>query len=282
MFILGFETTGPVCSASLIDLEDESRVFLLNEKGPMKHLMTLAENAKRLMEDAQVEMDDIAAVAVSVGPGSFTGIRIGVTTARAIAQARNISCVAVSSLEIFRERAKDNNYAVPIFNARRGQVYGAILGEKSDMIEPGPYMLEDIFEAIKNYGIRVSGGSSGDGVSKDLTIEDGEAIGEARVFTFYGDGVDAYSKELEEFSEKCKAESWMVSIDFAPESERYQTADMTLRLAAKKYRAGDTCQFNELMPDYMRKAEAEQKLENGTLEKLRKKKLERLMNEHGL
>lgn len=273
MYILAFETTGPICSVALLDLENRERVFVVNGKEPMSHLKRLTANAKTLMDEFGIGMNEIAAVAASVGPGSFTGIRIGVTTARAVAQALDIPCVAIPTLEVFREwvgASRDNGgidredlqtCVVPIFNARRGQVYGGIfVFAGNDMLPPGPYMLEEVLEELKKHCHK--GGAHEEGALSSIV--------------FYGDGVDAYADRLAEFQEEMKN----VEVSFAPEEVRYQTADMVARFAAAKYEGGETCSPEELMPDYMRKAEAEQKLEDGTLQKIREEKLARLMRGH--
>ena len=76
------------------------------------------------------------------------------------------------------------------------------------------------------------------------------------------DGTDAYASDLEGF-------------DIAPREERYQTADMVCAEGAKALRAGRTVRYTELMPDYMRQSEAEQKLRDGTLKRLREEKMKR-------
>ena len=292
MYILGFETTGPICSVALLDLDNPNRVFVMNGNEPMSHLKSLTDNARKLMADCGVSVNDIAAVAASIGPGSFTGIRIGVTSARAVAQTIGVPCVAVPTLEVFRTLSK-GCMAVPIFNARRGQVYGAIFSETKDVLAPGPYMLEDVLEELKKYtvgkcsdGSADVDGSANSGASADV---DGSAC--AAEFAdngfriiFYGDGVDAYANRLNEFKEEFESMSIYGSsisekhaVEFAPEEARYQTADLVVQFAAEKYKRGETATVEELLPDYMRKAEAEQKLEDGTLQKLREEKLARLM-----
>ncbi len=235
MYILAFETTGPVGSAALID--EEGRVSLRSTSEPMSHLRELAHMSQELFREAGIGPEEIGAVAASVGPGSFTGIRIGVTTARTFAQARGIPCVAVSSLEVFSQHCGAGHPVAAIFNARRGQVYGAVYdGDGTVLLAPGPYMLTDVLEAVKN---------------RPETV-------------FYGDGVDAYGTQLTDFV--C-----------APEEVRYQTAAMTARAALAKWQAGEAVPYEALLPDYMRATEAEQKLKDGTLEKLRAAKLKRFM-----
>ena len=97
MFILAIETTGPRCSAALID--EKGIVKELVSEGELKHLQSLTPMISRLMEGTS--FDEVSDIAVSAGPGSFTGIRIGVTTARALAQALSKPLISVSTLHAF-------------------------------------------------------------------------------------------------------------------------------------------------------------------------------------
>ena len=168
MYILGFETTGHIGSAALLDLESGETRSIETEE-PLSHLKNTAAMASKLFAEAGIEpKTGLAAVAASVGPGSFTGIRIGVTMARSMATALEIPCVSVPTLSVFKDRCAGLPVA-GILNARRGQVYGVIFdGEGNEILKQGPYMLTDV--------LRVT-----DGFEKTL---------------FYGDGVDAYGEIL--------------------------------------------------------------------------------------
>lgn len=239
MYILAFETTGNYGSVALIAGDGYIWQKMTTER--MSHLKMITQEAERVLEEAGVKKDEITAVAASVGPGSFTGIRIGLATARTISQALGIPCIGVSSLEIFREKAEEGRSAAVIFNARRGQVYGAVFDEDgSEVLKPGPYMLEQVMEAA-------------------------DKVKNPENLVWYGDGTDAYADRLEGRKN-------------ASEEDRYQMADMVARKALEEYRKGNTVTYNELLPDYMRVAEAEQKLKDGTLAKMRAAKLERLKN----
>lgn len=241
MYILGIETTGPVGSAAFMDLDGSSTVVMKKTAEAMSHLRLLTEMIRGLMTENLIGPEDISAIACSAGPGSFTGIRIGVTTARTIAQVWDKPCISVSSLEVFAQRCGEENDVAAIFNARRGQVYGALFSAGSGvMLKPGPYMLGDVIEAA----------------------ESAEAAKSPVRVRWYGDGTDAYASDLEGF-------------DIAPREERYQTADMVCAEGAKALRAGRTVRYTELMPDYMRQSEAEQKLRDGTLKRLREEKMKR-------
>lgn len=264
MYILAIETTGPVGSVAVIDADAKdrmaARVPMKITTQTMSHLKNLVPMMEKIFDEEGIGKDEVCAVAASVGPGSFTGIRIGVSTARALAQAWGVPCISVPSLEVFREKCGSDGAVCAIFNARRGQVYAACFGCSGEvLIEPGPYMLADVLDRIEELGAKP---------------------------TFFGDGVDAYF-DKEEFRDRVSGYA------AAPVEERYQTADMAARYALDVWKAGsdDSGQktkangkivdYGELLPDYMRESEAEQRLKDGSLEKMRKEKMERFMKMAG-
>lgn len=236
MYILAIETTGPKGSVAIYDLDGDRPIAQKITDEPMGHLRNLMAMTQELLQEEGVSPGQLGFVAASVGPGSYTGIRIGVSSARAICQALDIPAIPVGSLDQFRLIAQANDRPLAaIYNARRGQVYGAVFtAEGGDIVAPGPYMLTDILEAVK-----------------DLP----DVI-------FYGDGIDAYGDQLEGYA-------------LAAEEERYPTAERVLRQALSlivKEKA-ETCGYNELEPLYMRKTEAEQKLADGSLARAREAKM---------
>lgn len=292
MFILGIETTGPHCSAALID--EKGNVKMEKSLDRLNHLKVLTPLIDDLMKNNGVAKEDICAVAASRGPGSFTGIRIGVSTARALAQVWNIPCIAVPTLFAFgyskKEQLLNNeNLAVcPIFDARRNQIYGACMvsettdikidgeftsnlmpaisgdGEanslkpiKSDVdgspesalhrnglkeaVKAGPYMLDEFLTKVEESFV--------ENKNKELlTIQ------------FIGDGVLKYKEQIQEWADE-KA----VQVDLVDEA--YQYADSVSEIALSMYEMGETVQFNCFQPEYMRKAEAQRKLEERLLGK---------------
>ncbi len=97
MYILAVETTGPVGSAAIIDDQGAVSVEISSEE--MNHLKDLMPMAERLLSRLNIQARDLTAAAASIGPGSFTGIRIGVASARAVAQALDIPVIAVPTLD---------------------------------------------------------------------------------------------------------------------------------------------------------------------------------------
>ncbi len=233
MRVLSFETTGLLGSAALVD--DDGTVIQKSTSGRMDHLKEIIPMAADILAEAGVSPEEVDCIGVSVGPGSFTGIRIGVTTARTMAQALGKRCAAVSSLHVFRRRCTEDRKAAVIFNARRGQVYGAVFDNAGrDILAPGAYMLTDVMEAVRG-------------------LDD---------VVFFGDGVDAYEDQIEGHT-------------VADVSERYQTAEMIGFEALELGKRGLLLNYDQVMPDYMRKAEAEVKLASGELKRMREEKLAR-------
>lgn len=161
MFILAIETTGKIGSVSLITgdkSKGESFKVIKTSKTSesMSHLKNLPGLIHEVMNCGQasdgLDMQDIDAIAVSIGPGSFTGTRIGVTFTRSLAQALDKPVIPVGSLEMWKLKLKDyefrdseemiesnktavTKYVVPIYNARRGQVYGSIFRYDTNVLK---------------------------------------------------------------------------------------------------------------------------------------------------
>jgi tRNA threonylcarbamoyladenosine biosynthesis protein TsaB len=241
MYILAIETTGAFASVAVAEaLDDGSKCRILAHvegHDRYSHLQNLTPQIEQVLSDAEITIDDLSAIAVANGPGSFTGIRIGVSTARALAQAWGKPCVAASSLTSFvhrrdrEEGLRGDDVICAILNARRHQVYGFVEG----LMKAGPYMIEDVLKVIM------------------------ENVTEGRRVVFYGDGVDAYESIIRETLRET------VDYVFAPKESRYQDATDIALAGLEKFRAGDTVHYSELLPDYMREAEAEQKLKAGEL-----------------
>jgi ribosomal-protein-alanine N-acetyltransferase len=158
---LAIETTGPLCSVAL--RAPGGRVLSRSGTEGLRHLTSLVPMVAALTAEAGMTPTDIGAVAVSAGPGSFTGIRIGVATARALAQALNIPVVKVPTLETFVyidggaiagiAAPPGDHIICPIFDARRSQMYASAYFLEEDgrimtLVQGGAYMPEDFFRAL--------------------------------------------------------------------------------------------------------------------------------------
>ena len=249
MKILAIETTGKYGSCALIN--EEGALYYAESPGGNDHLRELISTADKTLAEAGITKDELTHVAASVGPGSFTGIRIGVTAARTFSQFLGIPCIGVSSLEAIAERvsmdAKDKGASriASIINARRHQTYAGVwsagdAGRLTLECEERQYMIEELLNILKD---------------------------KSGVTYFTGDGIDAY----EEIIESALPEG---SYIFAEEELRYQHAASVASLALAKAERGETLGYDELLPEYMRLAEAEQRLRAGTLsDKIKRSKL---------
>ena len=270
MNILAIETTGKYGSAAVINGAGE--VFSAISTEEMNHLKGMMLLIDEALREAGIDKSELTHVAASAGPGSFTGIRIGVVTARVMAQMLDVPCVAVSSLEAMAGRVLDDAvskgslYVVPIINARRHQTYAGVWEAEftsdyehkalSPVMEEKQYMIEDLLKELSSMIAKLEAEASGRAQSLKAML------GNAVYFT--GDGIDAYK----EIIESSLPEGTYV---FADEELRYQHAESVTEIALKRAMAGKVLGYNELMPEYMRLAEAEQRLKAGTLsERIRK------------
>jgi tRNA threonylcarbamoyladenosine biosynthesis protein TsaB len=236
MHILAFETTGPHCSVALID--ETGTVKEASSKGTMNHLQFLMPLTQQIIIDCQLQLGDIDVIAVSAGPGSFTGIRIGVSSARGLAQVLGCKVTPVETLKAFAYHVPEYDGLIcPIFDARRNQVYGGAYvwldGEIMEAVPGGPYMLDEYLllleKAILSTGIdRIQ---------------------------FFGDGLKPYGQKVQAW-----ASGHPVLLSIAPEEHRYQEAGSVARLGLAETNKGNAREYETIFPNYMRIAEAQQNL----------------------
>lgn len=234
MYILALETTGKYGSAAVIG--DNGCPVVVASENEMNHLQDIITISDAAIKQAGIAKSDLTHIACSVGPGSFTGIRIGVTTARTLAQMLGIPCIAVSSLRSLvksvENKAKEEKCELILasINARRNQTYAAIYNaDGSVYAEEKQYMIEEVLEIAANSG--------------------------RKVFVT-GDGIDAYADII---SDKLN------NYELADEKLRYQSAKSVAELAITGEYIESSCEYEKLQPNYMRLSEAEQRLAAGTL-----------------
>lgn len=159
MNILALDTAQNACSVAVMRAGNQSaREF---EWRPRGHAEVLASMIRRVMGQADMSFNQLDRVAVTVGPGSFTGLRVGIATARGIALAADIPIIGISSLEAVAANVEqDTKQALPIcvmFDARRGEVYAQLFGASLEALsEPcacAPAAVADILPAQKTIGI---------------------------------------------------------------------------------------------------------------------------------
>jgi tRNA threonylcarbamoyladenosine biosynthesis protein TsaB len=133
-FILNIETATKNCSVSISKLGKTIALKELND-GNYSHAEKLHEFIKLVVQEATIEMSDLKAIAVSKGPGSYTGLRIGVSAAKGLCFALNIPLIAINTLEsLALSISVTGGYKIPLLDARRMEVYSAIFNENIDSI----------------------------------------------------------------------------------------------------------------------------------------------------
>ena len=154
MLILAFETSAKAGSVALMD-----ETKLLGESYQntgLTHSQTLLQMAQQLLADCGKTPEDVTAVAVAQGPGSFTGVRIGVAAAKGFSWGSQIPCYGVSTLEaMVRQLGIWQGYVCPVMDARRGQVYNAVFhmecGKCTRIREDRAISLQDLGEELQKF-----------------------------------------------------------------------------------------------------------------------------------
>ncbi|MEM1055886.1 MAG: tRNA (adenosine(37)-N6)-threonylcarbamoyltransferase complex dimerization subunit type 1 TsaB [Bacteroidota bacterium] len=143
MLVLGIETATDVCSVGLVEADqDLAEMTLLRPRG---HGARLAGLIQAALEAAGAEASDLDAVAVSAGPGSYTGLRIGVSTAKGLCLATGSSLVAVPTLAALARASASDTRVLTALPSRRGEVYAAVYEPDGNVIrEPTALALSDL------------------------------------------------------------------------------------------------------------------------------------------
>lgn len=152
MLTLAIDSTANTASCALV--KDGRMLTLYTVNGLLTHSETLLPMIENSLSKAGVSFDDIDLFAVCDGPGSFTGVRIGVSLIKGLAFGKNKPCVGVSTLAALAKNLEGlGGVTVPVMDARRNQVYTAIFdnGERKteDMLVP----LDELYTMLREMGI---------------------------------------------------------------------------------------------------------------------------------
>lgn len=157
MLILACDTSNSTCCAGLYE-DGKELMFELNNSG-RTHSETFMPIVDKIVKESGKDYKDIDAVAVTVGPGSFTGIRIGLSAVKGLCLAMGKPCIPVSStkalalsVENVTAEEKDSVF-IPCFDARNNRVFASVRGGDgySELIEEGAYDADDLAEKAKPY-----------------------------------------------------------------------------------------------------------------------------------
>ena len=229
MLILAFETSAKAASVALMDgtkLRGESY-----QNTGLTHSQTLMVMAEDVLKQCGKTAQDVEAVAVAEGPGSFTGVRIGVAAAKGFAWGKEIPCYGVSTLEAMAESLGIyEGYVCPAMDARRSQVYNALFYVNRGEIER---YREDRAIALAD-------------LKEDLEHLDGPIY-------LVGDGATLTYNTLKDSVEE---------LILPPEHRMHQRAVGVGLVAARMAAEGLAPSGGELTPNYLRLSQAErEKLE---------------------
>lgn len=157
MYILHIETSTAVCSVALS--RDGQLVASHDMEDGMNHTALLAPAIEQLLHSVSLVPDDLGAIAVSSGPGSYTGLRVGSSTAKAMAYSLGIPLIAIPTLMAMAsaafEQYPEARYAMPMIDARRKEVYSILYDRSMNEVWPVSSVIlsEDFFQT----GIPVDG-----------------------------------------------------------------------------------------------------------------------------
>ena len=126
MTVLGIDTSAIVCSVGLVS--DGKILSETTISNGLTHSETLLPLIKKMLEGESLSLNDVDCIAISTGPGSFTGLRIGISTAKGLAISLNKPCFSASTLEALAMNATDfeGRIVCPVMDARRGEFYNAL------------------------------------------------------------------------------------------------------------------------------------------------------------
>ena len=162
MLTLAFESTSPAASAALC--RDGELLAQSTWQSGRSHSTTLLPMAEQLLRAVGAAVDEIDLFACAAGPGSFTGVRIGVSTVKGLAFGRRTPCVGVSSLLAMAYGLRlCDGIVCPLIGARRSQVYTALFrvrdGAVTRLTEDGILLLDELSAALAPYDepIRLTG-----------------------------------------------------------------------------------------------------------------------------
>lgn len=145
MLTLAISTSSKICSVAL--LENDKPIKELNIDNQKTHSENLLPLIDELFKSTNKNVSELNLIACDVGPGSFTGIRIGISTTKAIAEVNKNPVVACTSLEALSYNAQ-GNIICSLIDARNNQVYCGIFDKEHNLIKD--YMADDINVIIKN------------------------------------------------------------------------------------------------------------------------------------
>lgn len=225
MKILSITTSSPICGVAI--LEDNIPIKEINLNNGLTHSETLMPLISQILNETNLTLNDIDLLGVDIGPGSFTGIRIGVSTVKAFTDSLGIKAIGISSLEALSLNAPQNNIICTLIDAKKGNCYN------------------EIFEFTNGQSV-VRRNASFDNIH-DFLLEL-RNINPEYDMTFIGDGAIKNKDEI---------------LEVFPNSKFVQNNNLSaVNVGLYAYAYYSTNIFPNIQPLYIRKTDAEEKLKN--------------------
>ena len=230
MKILSLECSATPASAAITENGKIIASAFVNVQ--LTHSQTLMPMAENLLSAAALDIDDIDRLAISDGPGSFTGIRIGISAVKGLAAPRDLPCVGVSTLLSMAYNLIDRDCIVcAVMDARCNQVYNALFdiegGKITRICDDRALMCEELAKDLKKLSQR-----------------------ENKCVIIVGDGSRVFGPYV----------SNMENVFGAPERDRLQNAVSVALAAEKMFEENKTVTADRLLPVYLRLPQAEREL----------------------
>lgn len=181
--LLSLDSSAVTASVALTDGDRVIKSEFVNSG--LTHSETLLPMVKRVMGDN--EFSSLDAVAITAGPGSFTGVRIGVATVKGIAFAGNIPCYGVSTLEAIAYNFVDENCVVcAVMDARRMQFYNAIFKVENGIVSrftpDRAISIDDLREELKQYDSVIIAGDGAALCSQNIALDNCKIAADDKIY----------------------------------------------------------------------------------------------------
>lgn len=227
MKILAVDTSSKICSVCI--LEDQNVLLEKHTNDEKTHSQNLMPLIDELFKEANLTLDDIDLLACSQGPGSFTGIRIGLASIKAFADTKNIPVVGVTSLESLAYNITETGLIVSLIDAKNDNVYYSMFSyDGTSYNQIGEFKSDSIQNILD-----------------DLFIYDDKLI-------FVGDGSEVHHDKIA---------AVIRNAVFASSEQNLQTSISIAKSAYNKFKKGIYGDSNSLLPIYLKKSQAERALD---------------------
>jgi tRNA threonylcarbamoyladenosine biosynthesis protein TsaB len=229
VIVLGIETSTPQTSVAL---GGESGIVASATLNGRAHQEQVVPTLRQLLQWSRAELSQVAGIAVGVGPGLFTGLRVGVQTAKSLAQALRIPIVGMTSLDVLAFSVRHTSRLVAaVIDARRGEVFWGVYRPV-----PGGVLREGEFAV---------------GPADHLV---GELTALAEDVLVVGDGAVLYRRQIEEMGSQ---------VEFASAMWAHPQAAALVELSVPRFVREEHDRLAEVVPLYLRKSDAEINLDRG-------------------